>query len=288
MTWQLFLNVCLTGLLTGLLYGLMALGLSAIFGVIRVVNFAHGDMLVVAMYATLLLANAAGLHPLASLPVVALGLFALGYCLQRFFVNRFLDQTEHVQFLLLLGVAMVLTNGSLMAFGPDAQSVQVPESFDSYEVGPFMVDKVRVIAAVVAGLVAAALWAFFKMTTTGKAIRACADNRLGAQVVGLNVPHLYAVTFGVGAACLGVTGALLLMMADVTPHMSTDYTLLAFIIVIVGGLGSFGGALLGGVLVGLSEAMSGFLVAPSLKTLFSFALLILILLARPQGILGKR
>lgn len=285
---ELYLNVLASGLLTGLVYGLMALGLSAIFGVMRVVNFAHGDMMVVAMYAALVLFQNAGLKPLAAAPLVALGLFAAGYLLQRVLVNRLVEASEHIQFLCLLGAAMILTNGSLMAFGPDAHGIQLDESFESIELGLFNLDKVRVMAAVASGVAAAALWAFFKVTTTGKAIRACADNLTGARVVGLNVRHLYAVTFGLGAACVGLAGSLLLMLTDVHPHLSTDYTLLGFIIVILGGLGSLGGALLGGVLVGVSEALSGILIAPSLKSSVSFALLILVLLLRPQGLLGRR
>lgn len=285
---DLYLNVIAGGLLTGLVYGLMALGLSAIFGVMRVVNFAHGDMMVVAMYAALVLFNHGGIEPLAALPIVAGGLFLFGYALQRVLVNRLIQAPEHIQFLALLAIAMILTNGALMLFGPDAQGVQLEYGFDSYAVGPLILDKVRVIAAGVAGLTALGLWSFFTYTRTGKAIRACADNLVGARVVGLNVDRLYALTFGVGAACVGIAGCLMLMLVDVHPHLSTDYTLLAFIIVIVGGLGSLGGALLGGILIGLAEATAGFLVAPSMKSMFSFGLLILILLMRPQGLLGKR
>lgn len=288
MTLDLLANVILTGMLTGLVYGLMAMGLSVIFGVMRVVNFAHGDFLVLAMYSVLVFANQTHLHPLLALPIVSLFLFAGGYVLQRAFVNRYLNASEHVQFLLLLGVAMIVTNGCMMIFGPDAKGVQVDESFESYAFGTIILDKVRVMAGVLAGACTAALWMFFQYSRTGKCIRACADNRLGALVVGLDVHRLFAVTFGLGAACLGATGCLLLLLTDVNPHLSTDFTLLAFIIVIVGGLGSFSGALLGGVLVGLSEALSGFLISPSLKSMFSFGLLILVLLIRPQGLLGKK
>jgi branched-chain amino acid transport system permease protein len=283
-----FMNVISAGLLTGLVYGLMALGLSVIFGVMRVVNFAHGDMMVVAMYAAFLLFTKLGIEPVPALPLVAGGLFVVGYLLQRFLINHFLEVTEHIQFLLLLSVAMIITNVVLMAFGPDARNIQLDASFESYSIGGLVLDKVRVIAAFTAGGVALLLWAFFKYTTTGTAIRACADNPVGARVVGLDVEKLYAITFGIGAACVGAAGCLLLLLVDVHPHLSSDYTLLGFIIVILGGLGSLGGALLGGILVGLSEALSGVLIAPSLKSMFSFGLLILVLLLRPQGILGKK
>jgi branched-chain amino acid transport system permease protein len=174
-----------------------------------------------------------------------------------------------------------------MGFGPDARNVQLDYAYDSFQLGPLLLDKVRVFAALGAVLGVGALWAFFKLTRTGKAIRACADNQFGAQVVGLDVKRLYAVTFGIGAACVGAAGCLMLLLIDVQPYIATDYTLLAFVIVILGGLGSMPGALLGGLLVGVSEALSGFVVDPSLKSAFSFALLILVLLVRPQGLLGR-
>jgi branched-chain amino acid transport system permease protein len=284
---MLFLNIIVAGLLTGAVYGLMALGLSVIFGVIRVVNFAHGEMMVVAMYATYVASSATGLDPLLMLPPVALVLFLLGYALQRGLINRYIARPEHEQFLLLLAVATIITASLLMGFGPDARNVQLAYAYDSYQLGGLLLDKVRVLAAAGAALGAAALWAFFRFTRTGKAIRACADNQFAAQVVGLDVKRLYAITFGLGAACVGVAGSLMLLLVDVQPYIATDYTLLAFIIVILGGLGSMPGALLGGVLVGVSEAVSGFVIEPSLKSAFSFALLIIVLLVRPQGLLGR-
>jgi branched-chain amino acid transport system permease protein len=283
---MLYLNIIIAGLLTGAVYGLMALGLSVIFGVIRVVNFAHGEMMVIGMYAAYLIASKTGLDPIAALPLVTAGLFLLGYALQRGLINRYIARPEHEQFLLLLAIATIITASLLMGFGPDARNVQLDYAYDSFQLGPLLLDKVRVFAAIGAVLGVAALWAFFKLTRTGKAIRACADNQFGAEVVGLDVKRLYAVTFGIGAACVGAAGCLMLLLIDVQPYIATDYTLLAFVIVILGGLGSMPGALLGGVLVGVSEALSGF-VDPSLKSAFSFGLLILVLLVRPQGLLGR-
>jgi branched-chain amino acid transport system permease protein len=283
-----FVNILVAGLLTGCVYGLMALGLSVIFGVIRIINFAHGAMMVVAMYAVLVSNQKLGLDPLIVMPLIAATLFLAGYALQRGVINRYITRPEHEQFLLLLAVSIILTSSTLIAFGPDARNVQVNYAYDSYAIGGVLVDKVRALAALGAIAGAAALWAFFRFTRTGKSIRACADNLVGAEVVGLNVKRLYAVTFGIGAACVGASGALLLLLVDVQPYIADDYTLLAFIIVIIGGLGSMPGALLGGLLVGVSEAVSGFLIMPSLKSMFSFGLLIIVLLVRPQGLLGWR
>ncbi len=281
-------NIVVSGLLTGLVYGLMALGLSVIYGVVRIVNFAHGELMALAMYVAIVAFAVAGLDPLWILPPVALAFFGLGYALQRVLVNPFIDRPEHSQFLLLLAVALVLVNGLLIAFGPDARSVQVDYALDSYELGPLIVDKVRVICALVSLVACAVLFAIFRFTGFGKAIRACADNLLGARVIGLDVPHLYALTFGLGTACVGVAGCLLAMLVDVTPLSGPGYTLLAFVIVIIGGLGSMVGALAGGVLIGISEAVAGLVITPSAKSMVSFALLIVVLALRPQGLFGRR
>lgn len=282
------LNIVASGLLTGLVYGLMALGLSVIYGVVRIVNFAHGELMATAMYAAVFAFALADIDPLWMLVPLALGFFGIGYGLQRVLVNPFIGRPEHAQFILLLAVALVIVNLLLVAFGPDARTVQVAYALDSYEIGPLLVDKVRVICAAVALVTCAILFAIFRYLSFGKAIRACADNLLGAQVVGLNVKHLYALTFGLGTACVGIAGCLLSMLIDVTPGLGPAYTLLAFVIVIIGGLGSMTGALAGGVLIGVSESVAGLLFTPSAKGMVSFALMILVLVFRPQGLFKAR
>jgi len=266
----------------------MALGLSVIFGVVRVVNFAHGEMMTIAMYAATFLFAALGLDPFLCVLPVALAFFAFGYAMQAALINPFITRPEHSQFMLLVAVAIIMVNGLLMMFGPDARNVQVDYQLESFEIGKILVDKARLYAAGAAIATASALFGFFRFTLVGKAIRACADNHLGALVVGLDVKHLYALTFGLGAVCVAVAGCAMVLLVDVTPPLGPYYTLLAFVIVIVGGLGSMPGALLGGVLIGVSEALAGLLIAPSAKSMFSFGLLILVLLFRPQGLLGKR
>jgi branched-chain amino acid transport system permease protein len=276
------------GLLTGMVYGLMALGLSVIFGVMRIVNFAHGEMMIVGMYLAWAGFEYLQISPLLSLPLIAVLFFGAGYVLQRGLVSPFIGRPEHQQFLLLLGLALVLVNVCLAVVGPDSHGVQLDSQFDSYQVGPILLDAVRLHAAIGAVVIAGLLWLFFTHTRIGKSIRAAADNHAGALVVGLNVQRLYAITFGVGAACVGAAGALMITIIPVTPSLAGEYTLLAFVIVIVGGLGSMTGALMGGLLIGVSEAVAGLLADPSLKSMFSFGLLILVLLLRPQGLFGKR
>jgi len=285
---EVYLNVAVGGVLAGLVYGLMALGLSVIFGVVRVVNFAHGEMMTIAMYLAVVLFSAFHLDPLVMLVPISAVLFVFGYALQAGVINRFITRPEHSQFLLLVAIAIIMVNVLLIIFGPDAQNVQTSYSYDSFQIGALIVDATKLYAGCAAIVVAAALFAFFRYTTLGTAIRACADNYTGALVVGLDVHRLYALTFGLGAACVGAAGVMLVLIVDVTPALGPAYTLLAFVIVITGGLGSMPGALLGGVLIGFTEAMAGLLFTPSAKSMFAFAILVLVLLFRPQGIMGKR
>jgi len=287
-SFDLVANVVIAGVLTGLVYGLMALGLSVIFGVVRVVNFAHGEMMTIAMYATTVLFAALKLDPFLSILPVAAAFFAFGYAMQAGFINPFITRPEHSQFMLLVAVAIVMVNALLLIFGPAARNVQVDYQLESFEIGRILIDKARLYSAGAAVVAALGLFAFFRYSLTGKAIRACADNYMGARVVGLNVKKLYALTFGLGSICVAVAGCAMVLLVDVTPPLGPYYTLLAFVIVIVGGLGSMGGALLGGVLIGVSEALAGLFIAPSAKSMFSFGLLILVLLFRPQGLLGRK
>ena len=220
-------------------------------------------------------------------PIAAV-LFALGYTMQRGLINPFINRPEHSQFILLVAVAIIMVNALLIAFGPDARGIQTRYAYDSFLLGPLIVDATKLYAGAAAVATTAALFAFFRFTLTGKAIRACADNYTGALVVGLDVKRLYALTFGLGSACVGAAGSMMVLVVDTTPALGPAYTLLAFVVVITGGLGSMPGALLGGVLIGVTEALGGLLFTPSAKSMFAFAILVLVLLFRPQGILGKR
>ena len=288
MAFDVYLNVVVGGVLTGLVYGLLALGLSVIFGVVRVVNFAHGEMMTIAMFIAVVSFSAFHLDPLVLLAPIAAVMFVLGYVLQIGLINPFIRRAEHTQFLLLVALGLIIANGLLIVFGPDARSVQTSYALDSIQIGPLIVDTTKVYAGLAAIAFTVALFVFFRFTLVGKAIRACADNYTGALVVGLDVKRLYALTFGLGAACVGAAGTMLTLLIDATPMLGPSYTLLAFVIVITGGLGSMPGALVGGVLVGVTEALAGLLFTPSAKSMFAFGILVLVLLFRPQGLLGKR
>jgi branched-chain amino acid transport system permease protein len=281
-------NVVTAGVLTGLVYGLMALGLSVIFGVARVVNFAHGEMMTLAMYAAVVLFATLNLDPFIAVIPIAVLFFFFGYLLQTKVIHPFIARPDHAQFMLLLAIAIIMTNAELIVFGPDARSMHLDYLLESIEFGPLLIDRGKLYAALVACGTSAMLFGFFRYTRAGTAIRACADNLLGAKVVGLHARRLYALAFGLGAGSVAVAGCMMILLVDLTPNLGPAYTLLAFVIVIAGGLGSMSGALAGGVLIGVAEAVAGLLVVPSAKSMFSFALLIVVLLLRPRGLLGNK
>lgn len=284
---DLILGVLANGVLMGAVYALIAFGLTIIFGVMRVVNFAHGEMVVIGMYVGYFLWAAFDWHPLLAVPAAALLLFALGYLLQFYLVQHFLDRPAHVQFILFIALALVITGAHLVLLGPNPRGIFSPASFEVYAIGPLRLDAVRTQAAGAALLIVALLWLFLAASPLGLAIRAAADNRTGAAVVGIRIRHVYAVSAGIGMACAGAAGALVAPLFDTQPFLAPEFTLIAFITVILGGIGSLSGALLGGLLIGIAEAAAALVLAPSMKSVVSYTLLILVMLARPQGLLGS-
>jgi branched-chain amino acid transport system permease protein len=277
-----------SGVLFGGVYSLMAVGLALIFGVMRVVNFAHGDMMVWGMYLAYVLATRAGVDPYVSFLVCAAALFALGFGVQRGLVDRIVEAPHEMQILLMLGVALVLENVALVAFGPEPTRVRSPLASATLWLGPVFVDVARLVTFLVALALTTALWAFLFRTDLGRTIRAAADNTYGALVIGTDVRRVYAVAFGVGAACVGAAGALVSPILPFQPPTGLSLSVASFNIVIIGGMGSLLGAFVGGLLVSLAESLGAVFLKPSLKELFSFSLLVVILLFRPAGLFGRR
>ena len=278
----------LNGILFGGVYSLMAVGLSLIFGVMRVVNFAHGDMMVWGMYIALVIAERTGLDPYLSFVVCAALLFLLGAVVQRTLVQPIIEAPHEMQILLMLGVALVLENTALLVFGPDPQRVRSPLTMATLWFGPFFVDMARLVTFGVAVLLTVLLYLFLFRTMLGKMIRAAADNTYGALVIGTDVQRVYVVAFGIGAACVGAAGALVSAVLPFQPASGLSASVASFNIVIIGGMGSLMGAFFGGLLVSVAESMGAVFLSPSLKEIVSFSLLILILLVRPAGLFGRR
>jgi branched-chain amino acid transport system permease protein len=276
-----------SGLLFGGVYSLMAVGLTLIFGVMRVVNFAHGDMMVWGMYLAWLLSTRLGLDPSIGFAVCAAALFALGVAVQRLLVDRIVDAPHEMQILLLLGLALILENGALVAFGPEPRRVRSPLAAATIWIGPVFVDVARLVTFGVALCLTLALYLFLTRTDLGRSMRAAADNPYGALVIGTDVRRVYAVAFGIGAACVGAAGALVSPILPFQPSGGLSLSVASFNIVIIGGMGSLVGAFLGGLLVSMAESLGAVFLSPSMKELVSFSLLIAILLLRPAGLFGR-
>jgi branched-chain amino acid transport system permease protein len=266
----------------------MAVGLTLIFGVMRVVNFAHGDMMVWGMYLAFVAATHFGLDPYVAFPVCAVALFALGVVVQRGLVDRILDAPHEMQILLMLGLALVLENTALLVFGPEPARVRSRLVGEPFWLGPLFVDKPRLVTFAVAIALTLALSLFLYRTELGRLIRATADNPYGARVIGADVRRIYAAAFGIGAACVGAAGALVSPILPFQPPTGLSLSVTSFNIVIIGGMGSLLGAFTGGLLVSVAESLGAVFLRPSLKELFSFSLLILILIVRPAGLFGRR
>jgi branched-chain amino acid transport system permease protein len=278
----------LNGLMTGAVYALVALGLTLIYGVLHIINFAHGALLTAAMFAAFFAHQWLGLDPyLAALALTPL-FYLLGYGLQRFIIGPAAHGQDHNILLVTLGLAVVIENALLYAFRADTRTLNLPYAFKVLEIGNAFVAVPRVVAAVAVVAVALALWLILRWTDTGKAIRAVAKEKLGAELSGINVAHIYAVTFGLGTACLAIAACLLIPTYYVNPHAGNAFVLIAFTIVVLGGMGSVPGALLGGLFVGVVESLSGFYLGESLGQIGIFAMFILMLLFRPNGLFGER
>jgi branched-chain amino acid transport system permease protein len=285
---SLYVQALINGILTGGVYSLMAVGLSLIFGVMRVINFAHGDMMVWGMYLSLWLFVGLGADPYLSIVASAAGLFLVGAAAQRGLLNRILAAPHEMQILLMLGVALVMENSALMLFGPDPQRVNTSYGLATFWVGPIVFDIPRVVTFGMAFLVALLLYVFLRRTDMGRMIRAAAENQTGALLVGTDISRVFALAFGIGAACAGVAGSLMTPFFPFSPSSGLFFTVTSFNIVVIGGMGSLLGAVVGGLLVGVSESLGAVLLVPSLKEIVTFVLMVVILLFRPQGLLGGR
>ena len=273
------------GAMTGAVYALIAVGLTLVYGVLHIINFAHGAILGAAMFAAYF-AFQAGVDPyFAMIPLAAL-FFALGYALQRFVIGPASHGEERNVILVTLGLSIVIENLLLAAFSSDTRSIDTPYGFATLAAGGLFVSLPKAVALAVSAAVGLGLWALLKLTFTGKAIRAVAKERMGAALAGVDPPHIFAVTFGLGAACLAIAACLLLPVYYVNPRVGETYVLIAFTVVVLGGMGSIPGAMLGGLLIGVVESLSGLFFGDSLGQLGVYLIFILVLLLRPRGLFG--
>ena len=286
----LFIQQLVLGLLIGGVYVAVAIGFSLVWGILNIVNIAHGALVMVGAYLTWVLFTRLGLDPFVSLPLVAVLMFVFGYLLQRVLINRVIRAPLFFSLLLTFGVNLVLVNLLLVLFKSDFRSVTPWYSGSGFGLGGVQVPYIRLGSLAVAGMLAAALAYLLNRTRTGSAIQAVGADRDAARLVGVDLRHIYALTFAVGAACAGVAGALISTIQAITPTAGEPYTLQAFVVVILGGLGRVSATVVGGLIFGLVETL-GQTMIPGLgagwANAIAFALMVLVLVVRPQGLMGR-
>jgi branched-chain amino acid transport system permease protein len=285
---EILLEAVANGLLMGAVYGLVALGLTLVYGVLHIINFAHGALLTLAMYAAYVAHGAFGLDPYAAMIPLAGLFFVLGYLVQRLVISPASRGDDSNMLLVTLGLSIIIENAMLAIFRSDTLTVRVPYAMSMVEMGDVLLSLPRLIGFGVTLLVALLLFVLMTRTDTGRAIRAVAKERTGAALVGIDVAHIYAVTFGIGTACLAIAACLLLPSFYVSPRVGNAFVLVAFTIVVLGGMGSVTGALLGGLFIGVVESLSGLYFGDSLGQIGIFLIFILVLLLRPTGLFGAR
>lgn len=276
------------GLMTGAVYALIALGLTLVYGVLHIINFAHGATLTAAMFAVFVAHSMFKLDPYVAVLVLTPLFFALGYAVQRFVISPASHGDDSNILLVTLGLSIVIENSLLAWFRSDTRSIDVPYGFSVIEVAGLFLSTPKLIAFAASFAVAALLGLLLLWTDTGKAIRAVAKEKTGAALSGIDVDHIYAVTFGIGAACLAIAACLLMPTYLVNPRSGNAFVLVAFTIVVLGGMGSIIGALAGGLIIGVVESLSGLFLGESLGQIGIFLIFILVLLFRPTGLFGAR
>jgi branched-chain amino acid transport system permease protein len=278
----------INGVVLGSLYVLVALGLTLIYGVLHIVNFAHGSLLMLALYGVYFLYTLLGIDPYLALPIMVPAMFALGYALQRTVIVTASHGREENILLVTLGLSIIIDNLALYLWSADTRTINPSYAFDTVDLGIAFIAVPKLVSFLGALLVTALLWLLIQRTDLGKAIRAVARERHGARLVGIDVEHIFAMSFGIGIACVGAAACLLLPSYYAHPGVGESFVVIAFTIVVLGGMGSFVGALIGGFIIGLTESLGGLFLGENLGRIGVFVIFIAILLFRPTGLFGQR
>lgn len=281
-------SAAINGLLLGGIYTLVASGLTLIYGVLHIINFAHGSMLMLAMFGVFYLLTLLGIDPYLSLLIMVPAMFVLGYVLYKGLIGRLSSGKDENILLVTLGLSILIENLALMFFKGDSRTIQVSYSDRMVELGSTLVPLPKLISFVVAMVICIALGLFMRRTDIGRAIRAVAKERVGARLVGIDVERIYAISYGIGLATLGAAACLLMPIFYVSPTIGHVFVLVAFTVVVLGGMGSFLGAVIGGLIIGLTESFGGLFLGESLGQIGISLIFILILLFRPSGLFGAR
>ncbi len=283
----LLLQSIVNGILMGGVYSLIAVGLTLIFGVMKIINFAHGSFMMLGMFITYWLYVLLGIDPYLSLLLSIPSLFILGLLTQRFIISQIMDAPAHNQLLLTLGISLFIENFALLIWTPNFRNLEVPYLKKAITIGTIMVSLPKVIAFIFAIILTILLYYFLKKIDLGKAIRAASEEKEGSLTVGINLRKVYYLAFGIGTACVGAAGTLTAPFFYVNPHVGGIFVITAFVVVVLGGMGSFIGALVGGLIVGLAESVGAAFVPGQVKQFIIYSLFILILLFKPEGLFGR-
>ncbi|HVT59033.1 MAG TPA: branched-chain amino acid ABC transporter permease [Thermoanaerobaculia bacterium] len=283
-----FFQACLNGMLTGALYALIGMGLALIFGVMRIVNFAHGAFLMVGMYVSYVLFDHFGIDPYLGFIAAGLFLFLFGQLIYRFLIRPVRDRSDFMQILMTTGIALILTDGAQLIFGADYHQVNIPLVNRTLRFGAFAATAASMLSFVIAAVLIAGLYLFVTRSLTGRALRAIAQNTEVASLVGIDVTRIQGLSFCLGIALAGIAGGLLLPALYLFPSVGDDYTLKAFVMVVLGGMGSIEGAALGGLLLGVSESLTSLYVGNQWALAVDFAVFLMVLSLKPSGILGRQ
>ena len=285
---ELLLQAILSGILLGGIYSLICVGLTLTFGVMRIINFAHGEFLMVAMYATYFFAQALGTEPYVAIVVVLPGLFVFGVVVFHFLVRPILAAEPLNQMLLLVGLSLVLQNAALALFSPDTRSLPSALSLATLQAGGVVLSVPKLIACGASLVITLALYWLLRATELGRRIRAAAADRDTAALMGINVARINLLAFGIGVGCLGIAAPLILPIFYIVPNIGTFFILIAFVVVVLGGIGDFLGALLASFVVAIAESLGALFMPGSTAPVLPFLLFILVLLFKPEGLLGAR
>ncbi|WRS27558.1 branched-chain amino acid ABC transporter permease [Oscillospiraceae bacterium MB08-C2-2] len=285
-------QAAISGIFIGGVYAIIAVGLSLIFGVMKLVNFAHGDFLMAAMYAAYGVVTGWAMDPYLSMFIIAPVFFIVGFLFQRLFINGILKRERNTESpnvrLFTIGFAWFLSNLSLMLFGANPKNVMTPYTGETFKLGELSISKPRLYAFVIAIVCCILLYLLLYKTEMGRALRAISQNRFTATLMGINVKRLYCVAFGIGISIVAIAACILIPFYYVFPTLSATFGTKSFIIVVMGGLGSVPGAMLAGLLVGVVEAVFGYILGPTTADMLVFIIFVLVMLLKPSGMLGKR
>ncbi|MGB7572800.1 MAG: branched-chain amino acid ABC transporter permease [Thermodesulfobacteriota bacterium] len=283
---MILLQLIVNGLLLGGIYALISIGLTLIFGVVRVINFAHGEFLMLSMYITYFSYTFLGMNPYLSLVVGVPLMFFTGMAIDQLIIRPLRDAPAYMQVFATVGLSIVLLNLALFLFTGDYQSIHMAFAEKTFRLGSLSLSYAKLVIFFSSILVSIGLFLLLQYTNIGKQIRAIAQDRMAAKLMGINLNRIYMLTFGIGTALVAIAGGLILPVYYVFPSVGVYFVLTAFVVVVLGGMGNMVGALLGGFIIGIADSLSGYYIDPSLKEVVSFIIFLIVLLIRPSGLMG--